>query len=574
MVLRKKPNNPDNLRSETLLLSLQSWLMTSVNLLVFRDTGQETGGAEELRRLRNVLEKIENARAENAILDGLVTAGAFESALSDCNWPSANAAMGLTDTLAEALLQPSIHPQSRIRELLTQFDGCPMPPRLRITTPEGFAYYALHPLDFDACSIVAERAQSFAIVGIRSIGTVLSAVLAAALRVIGKSVARLTVRPMGHPYDRILRLNVSETSWVTEHKERDSVFVIVDEGPGLSGSSFLATAEALASLGVDRQRIVMLGTRPVDPQQLCARDAAARWRQFMWCKADSTLSRRFSHLRSMGVGDWRRTGFRSESEWPACWPEMERLKFLSEDGHHLFKFDGFGSLGEKVRTRSAEIFRAGFGSGIEYAGDGMAAYVAITGMAAPDISQAVLARVADYCAFRATEFKAPPAAGSNLEQMARFNFSQEFGEDLRIPPGSLDPSCPVIPDGRMQPHEWIAADSNLLKVDGASHGDDHFYPGPTDIAWDLAGTIIEWKLNTDQSRFLLRKFRDRSGIRSDAQLPHFLLAYTIFRMAYCKMAIPATQVSPEKARLERAYRYYRSRAYRLSRCAPGQPNYR
>ena len=26
------------------------------------------------------------------------------------------------------------------------------------------------------------------------------------------------------------------------------------------------------------------------------------------------------------------------------------------------------------------------------------------------------------------------------------------------------------------------------------HGDDHFFPGPTDIAWDLAGTIVEWEL--------------------------------------------------------------------------------
>jgi hypothetical protein len=31
----------------------------------------------------------------------------------------------------------------------------------------------------------------------------------------------------------------------------------------------------------------------------------------------------------------------------------------------------------------------------------------------------------------------------------------------------------------------------VLKVDAVQHGDDHFLPGPTDIAWDLNPKMLE-----------------------------------------------------------------------------------
>ena len=55
---------------------------------------------------------------------------------------------------------------------------------------------------------------------------------------------------------------------------------------------------------------------------------------------------------------------------------------------------------------------------------------------------------------------------------------------------------PLIVDGRLQPWEWIVTRQGvLLKTDASSHGDDHFLPGPTDIAWDLAGVIVDWDLD-------------------------------------------------------------------------------
>ena len=92
----------------------------------------------------------------------------------------------------------------------------------------------------------------------------------------------------------------------------------------------------------------------------------------------------------------------------------------------------------------------------------------------------------------------------------------------------------MIADARMSPHECIAcADGRLVKVDGARHGDDYFFPGPVDIAWDLAGAIVEWEMDRGAEEYLLRQFREKSGIKPE-NISAYLLAYSIFRASYCE----------------------------------------
>src|SRR5438552_14255185 len=101
----------------------------------------------------------------------------------------------------------------------------------------------------------------------------------------------------------------------------------------------------------------------------------------------------------------------------------------------------------------------------------------------------------------------------------------------------------------MMPHEWIAAGEQLMKTDGASHGDDHLFPGPTDVAWDLAGVILEWNLGRDQRQFFLSEYERRSGDNARSRLPAYLLAYSVFRMACCRMAAAAMAAWDESHRL-------------------------
>ena len=534
--------------------------MAGANLIVFRDYRKEVPAADLLRKLGNAIDRLPHSTDSDAGIDALLLAGQLECALEDCNWPCSQTAEAITNGLAARLLGTCAG-ECQMRRSLEQLASSLTPTSVRISPAEGFAYYALHPADFADAAMQYGRGKRVAVIGIRSIGTVLSAVAMAALNSRGIVADRITVRPQGHPYNRTLALNHRQAAWVQAQTQPDSHFLIVDEGPGLSGSSFLAAAEALVVCGVDPNRITLMGTRDVDPGQLCTPHAANRWSQFHWQKVASRLFRDFAHFIFVGGGIWRSRLFSSGLEWPPCWPEMERLKFLSCDRAQLFKFEGFGESGSQARERARSLSQAGFGPCCENAGSGMLAYEFVRGhpLNRNDGTPAMLERVADYCAFRAAEFKTT-TAGSKLEAMMRFNFTQEFGRDLVLPDGSLESPHAAMIDGRMHPHEWIASsDGRVLKVDAATHGNDHFMPGPTDIAWDLAGTVVEWNLDAAAQEFLLSRFESQSGMKARDRFQYFLLAYAIFRMSYCRMAASGTQSPDERLRLREACEFYRGK---------------
>jgi len=530
------------------------------DLWIFREGRREFSGRKFLEELRSQLS------AKNAILDSLIQAGEFEAALADLDAPGAPEAAALTDRLARELCSGIADGERE--QFASRIE---VPPVLSIAPPEGFTYYALHPLDFArACDALPREAPAFAIVGIRSIGTTLSAVVAAALGARGKNVKRVTVRPTGHPYARSLRLSEKFESWISEQNSLSAQFLVVDEGPGRSGSTFLSVAETLAGAGVGRERITIVGSRPFDPASLCAADAAARWNQFRFVAAPSCLHERFSDWTYIGSGGWRGYFFHHESEWPESWTQMERWKVLSRDRRQLVKFEGMGRIGKEARERAFALASAGFSPAVRDAGDGFLAYTAVRGrrVSKTDLSSALLEQFARYCAFRASEFTVPERAGAELARMVAFNVHQEFGRELDFEDGELSTARPVLADGRMQPHEWVAASGKVLKIDAVSHGDNHFFPGPCDIAWDIAGTMIEWDLDPSANQFLLEKFRKFSGADLSETLKFYLLAYCVFRLGFCKMARSTVAESPEQERLDLAYQHYRAVASRLLDAIP------
>jgi hypothetical protein len=122
---------------------------------------------------------------------------------------------------------------------------------------------------------------------------------------------------------------------------------------------------------------------------------------------------------------------------------------------------------------------------------------------------------------------------------------------------------PAVVDGRMLPHKWIDSEGHWLKIDAVTHGDNHFFPGPTDIAWDLAGTIVEWELDPEQQACFLGHYFDTSGDPAANRISGYLLAYSVFRMAFCKMAAAAMRGHEEESRLIRDYHKYRSHSCQL-----------
>jgi hypothetical protein len=79
----------------------------------------------------------------------------------------------------------------------------------------------------------------------------------------------------------------------------------------------------------------------------------------------------------------------------------------------------------------------------------------------------------------------------------------------------------------------------------------------------LAGAIVEWDLSFEAAEFLVRRFKLLSGIEVAQKLDTYKLAYCVFRLGFCKMAMSTVLGSREESRLEAAYRWYRSRAGKL-----------
>jgi hypothetical protein len=343
---------------------------------------------------------------------------------------------------------------------------------------------------------------------------------------------------------------------------------VVDEGPGLSGSSFLSVGEAVAELGVAHEQIVFLGTREIDPNALCTRDAPTRWRRFRF---ERVTPRRYATIASgvdVSGGKWRKYFLPHASDWPGCWPQMERLKFLSAEQRSLLKFEGMGQCGEAAYQRAELLANAGFAPQPQEYREGLIRYDLIKGprLQPGEITPGIVRRLAHYCAFRTREFRTEERPDPQLSEMVRFNAEQELGTAGKIALDALQGGPAILTDSRMQPHEWVLGeDGRILKTDSVSHGDDHFFPGPIDIAWDLAGAAVEWNMAGSAIDELLSHYRQLTGDEISVRLWPFVFAYSVLRMAYSKMALSAGIDGEERQRIEREYLFYRRWAGRAMR---------
>ena len=539
------------------------------NMYVFRNGRTEKNGAELIRDLANSVRRVNATHGcQSELLDALLRAGELECAAADVGSPFCHLLKETTDAVAAALISADRHISvnlERLAGVLHDLERVQLPATLSLSPPEGFAYYALHPLSYaDVIFDLKLPSRNAAVIGIRSIGTTLGAVVQAGLKSAGINVARITVRPTGHPYDRVTDLDEAEKAWIAEQCARGAHFFVVDEGPGMSGSSFLSVGDALMNAGIERDKITFLCSRVPDPASLTSRDGATRWPAFRAiCVAPN---RRLPEGADQFIagGIWRARVFGDERNWPASWTQMEKLKFLSNDGRRLLKFEGFGRFGKEVHSRAETVGGAGFGPKPIAADAGFSIYPLLEGesLLAASLSAEVITRIAKYCAFRKRELPCETASSKELETMLSFNFSEEFGRE--ISGQRLEIVHPVIADGRMLPHKWLRTKSgDLLKVDNASHGDDHFFPGPTDIAWDLAGAIVEWDMEGVAIEKLLSCYYAESGDDARHRLPVYALAYSILRMGYCKMAAEAMRGSAEESRLAAHYLHYRKIATEL-----------
>jgi hypothetical protein len=480
-------------------------------MIVYRD-------ARARVRVRDALAALRPSREHGAIRQALIDFGILESGLADARLDDLRAAaltLGRIFYRSARGLDPGDFPR---------LDPSQLPESVEVGIPEGYAFYGLFPetyLDAAERFYREVRPAESVVIGIRSIGTSLSAAVAGAIAELGGRVHSFTVRPFGHPFDR--RVRIDRGNWP------DSAhFLIVDEGPGASGSSFGATAQALTEIGVPDSRIILFPSWEPDPESLINASARDHWTRHRRFVAQPVAM--FHGWRDLSAGRWREL-FYSASEAPLIHPQHERLKFLRDDV--LAKFAGFGARGRKAFDRARALHAAGFSPRPLALENGFVFTQFVEGRPSPPPDD----RVAAYLAFIRREFPSrEPVDFDNLMLMIRTNVEPTPGLDadaLSAFRAIIESTPAIILDGRMLAHEWIATSSEFLKIDAVDHGDDHFFPGPQDIAWDVAAAHIDLGLDPET---YARASGDREIHR---RLPFYLAAYSAFRLGYCRFFVRA-----------------------------------
>lgn len=473
-----------------------------------------------------LVEAAESSRGLGRIL----ACARLEQALSDywcadCDaWDSRQAAlMGRTLAAAAGWLGEGGRPEPALPRLPPAHVALP------VSEPEGLRFYALWPAGWTQATARWHTVvrQPVWVLGLRTMGSVLAPMAALGLAPAPNLAHRLaTLRPRGHPSERCIRatpeLQAKLRGWPGQ-------FLVVDEGPGLSGSSFGGVMRFLQGLGIAAVRITLLASWRPGADQLTCPYTRAHWAQWQVLVADALPA---PPGRELSGGAWRRTFGR----WGPVWPEHERRKILLSGHAVVGKFAGIGPYGQEVRARAQALARAGWSPPvIAGLGAGWIGYAYLrAGRARPDRAWAESA--GRYLAWRAANFSVgfgPPS--SELLAMVAANLG----------PGAAGcaPDGPVAHlDARMLPIEWISTAAGWRKLDATDHGDDPFFPGPADSAWDLAGLSVEYPPTLAAAA--LAAYSRASGDRGRG-LAHRLVwnrsAYLAFRMAYCELAAQRTQ---------------------------------
>lgn len=443
------------------------------------------------------------------------------------------------------------------------------PDELVLREPEGYACYALYPEAFWHAAAAWQGRPETRVIGIRSIGTSLAAIVAAALG----APTPVTVRPIGHPFARRLDLDAERDRHLGQ--AGGQTFAVVDEGPGLSGSSFGAVADRLERNGVDRSRIVFFPSHANGPGPQASEAHRRRWQttRCLTASFDEIILAPARHehgleawvqdltgrltvpLVNIAGGRWRTLLDRPEALWPPADSFGERRKFLlrSENGTFLLKFTGLG-LGGQERFGMRQVLAAnGFanetcgwrhGFTVERWREDWQPFEAGA------VSRAQLVeRLGTYLGFRAARFPAEGRSGASAEALSAMlvgNAGEALGRDASEAFAAWAPRVsrlratvlPVVTDNRLHAWEWLLApDGRLIKTDAVDHHAGHDLVGCQDIAWDVAGAAVEFDLKAEEVATVLHAIGRAGGREPDPALLRFhRAAYPAFQLGLCTLA--------------------------------------
>jgi hypothetical protein len=401
-------------------------------MLVYRKQQQTVALAPRLKQLAAALAP--GAASHDAVTEWLIEAGMLEAGVADALCPRHDEPLpmleqfrALSTQLGEAFVHSWHGRPESVRAALDQaqivcaaLQPLPLPHTVCLSVPEGYAHYGLYLETYlaAAAGFAQEQRPARAVcLGLRSIGTSLSAVVAATLSEAGVSVESYTLRPRGHPFQRAIQLAPALCeAW---RAGAPAWFLIVDEGPGLSGSSLTCVAERLVELGIAEERIVFFPSHAPDGSQFCSAAARTRWhrhRKYLVSFEELTPveTLRTGIWRDLSGGQWRRWLYADAAAYPAVQPQHERRKFLCPRTGLWLKFAGLGRFGRAKWERAQRLAEAGFTPPPRELAQGClhSTFVAGQPVSPATVTQALLRFSARYLAFLRREFPATPSLSS------------------------------------------------------------------------------------------------------------------------------------------------------------------
>jgi hypothetical protein len=491
---------------------------------------------------------------------------------------------GFSDREQARLLPLKRHLLALARAVIHSFDrqSLMMPPspsrmesprELTAREPEGYAFYALYPEAYAAAARQLGDLPDALVIGLRSIGASLAPIVAAQL---GASHFH-TLRPKGHVFDR--EIDAPDLAAALAQGPRRHV-IIVDEGPGLSGSSFASVARFIRK-NAPQSRMTFLPSHAgppgaqasaetkalfaTVPQHVVSFHETLRARLPAWV-ADIT-GPALAPLEDLSGGAWRVRLYAGAEQWLAIDPAQERLKFLlhAERGHFLLKFIGLGDIGmrkTKIAMALGEARLAPQAYGYRH---GFLVERWCDDARPLDLGRdrsKIIPSLARYLAFRQKHFACPGAYGADpdaLRRMVARNAGLALGDDAseaataRLAPlfefsRSLRKAAT---DNRMHVHEFLMTpDGCVLKADGADHHAGHDLIGAQDIAYDIAAASIEFALTPRDTDELCNLVGNGSGQTVDENLIAPLrIVWLAFELGRVTLAGNGCAAGPDAKRL-------------------------
>ena len=592
-------------------------------MLVYGDAARQVSATEQLARVRDAVDRAAPLPAglqrHGCIVEALIEAGKLAQGLADREFrdagevdrasPQEEAALALTMAIAGRCAASWTSRFADVEmSLTTEIECCGallQAGEIEVKEPEGYAYYLLYPECYFAAAQRLRR-QRWQVLGVRSIGSSLACMVASGLA----AERPITLRPVGPPFARTVAADPGRI------ERTATAYALVDEGPGLSGSSLAAVARWLLDAGVAEDRIHLFVAHRHGPgpeanagirslwqraaaaarvhvatfDDLILHAAAAEHRLDTWVA--SLVGPLQAPLREIGGGAWRDLQAHPGVDPAPVQQWQERRKFLADAGDRrwLVKFNGLGATGLRKLALAQSLGDAGFtprplgsrhGFIVErWCDDAVPLAVPVPANA----RDALLERIAAYLAFRSCSFGVPADAGASiavLAAMARQNSTEALGPASTAPWDRWAPCLALLADGvrriatdnRMHAWEWLVASSGVIvKTDAIDHHAGHDLVGCQDVAWDVAGAAAEFDLSESEEQRLAERVGVLAGAPVLQPLARFLRAcYPAFQLGYYDGAARSASNETEALRLRAARERYADRLRRVLASAAFTP---